>query len=283
MCGIFGFSKTTANTIRMTGPLAIFMNQRGSDSWGVTDGEHIYKAVGPITKGFRLFNLNGPTYHTRGASVGHVTAKNAHPFKVDYKGKTVIGVHNGHIHNHDALKTKYNRKQCEVDSEQIFHHLAEEKDLGELSGWGTVVWYEYPTGKPEEKVRYLSMFNHDALHIARLKSGEYVFASTKESIDIAAKVSACKIDTFFDIHKNKKYSLSEDQLLEYEEELPWCKNSYKENYSGTTGETYYKGRSCGNYNSTHLCPLPDCTNTVTSGHLICDAHFEELKADVAAV
>src|SRR5580698_6744639 len=111
MCGIFGFSRTDEVTRRMTGILADRMESRGHDSWGVTDGDFIYKETGRITEGWQELDLEGPTYHTRAASCGAVSERNAHPF--DFTGSNglrVVGVHNGHISNWQSLKTKHNRK-----------------------------------------------------------------------------------------------------------------------------------------------------------------------------
>src|SRR6185369_5475907 len=115
MCGIFGFSNTTPLTRLMTPTLAICMEQRGDHSWGVTDGEAIYKRKGSIIDTFEDCDFDGPVDHTRMATVGVVSDRNAHPFR--YEGKYIVtGVHNGHISNYAALKERYkNRSTFEVD------------------------------------------------------------------------------------------------------------------------------------------------------------------------
>lgn len=225
MCGIFGFDRTNENTRRMIPLLAVAMEMRGDDSWGVTDGHILYKHTGGIVGTYVDHGiLDSPTYHTRGASVGVVSQRNAHPFEyISYeKGKVVVHVHNGHIGNHAELKKKYpeQRKEMEVDSEHIGAHLAEELPLKEIEGWGAVVWYEYPFDHPELRQRYISCFSNPSMHVAKLATGEIVFASSDNSIKTSARLAGLEIQTFYDIKQNRKYRLALGSIHD-EGELKW--------------------------------------------------------------
>ncbi len=284
MCGLFGYSRTTRLTELMTPTLAIAMSGRGKDSWGVTDGETIYKAVGDIVDTFVDCGLEAPLYHTRAASIGAVSYRNAHPFKMEHEGRVVIGAHNGHLTNHWALKDKYARKDVEVDSEHIFIHLAENKPLSDFAGYGAVVWYEYPSNAPQDRVRYFSRFNHDALYFAKLKSGEIVFCSTKKAIDMAATLAGASIDFYYDTSPLVKYSIENDNLMQ-EGELDWAKTpiafvaSTVAGYGG--GFNHFNGHS--NWDEDRdkdKCPLNGCFSRISKEEFICKSHFSKLAADI---
>jgi asparagine synthetase B (glutamine-hydrolysing) len=190
MCGIFAFSKVTEQTIAMAPILALEMEARGDDSWGCTDGTKHEKQAVSILDGFHTFtdwkNWKSVVFHTRGASVGGVSVPNAHPFwahKTD--GKLIIGVHNGHVSNYKEMNKKYERK-CEVDSEHIFFHLAEGKNLEELNASGAVVWYD------DGKLCWMKS-SLGSLEVFTLEDNTVVICSTATPIYDAARLCGVKL------------------------------------------------------------------------------------------
>ena len=268
MCGIFQFSRTTPTTSKMTGPLAIYMEARGVDSWGASDGTLTHRSLGPITDFWSpqdVRNMNGPIYHTRHASVGAKTLRNAHPFEfAKPDGGKIIGVHNGHIDNWHVLKHKHSRETLECDSEHIFMHLAEGKSLADLDGWGAVIWYDIePTGK---KRKFCSRFgNQDNLHVAELADSTIVAASTEDSILVAARFAGIPIKQFFQIKEKVKYEILPKDFLEHQE-LDWCATPERLQ-PRTSFTTTFNPNGWGGLAG--VCLMPTCRATVGSGSAIC--------------
>jgi len=133
MCGIFGYigTKDLANKIVFDG--IKLLEYRGYDSWGVavkTGGSiEIEKKIGKIGNSkLNLSKSNIGIGHTRWATHGGVTAKNAHPHSDCQKQIAVI--HNGIIENFQALKDSLLQKGHKFISEtdtEVAAHLIEEE------------------------------------------------------------------------------------------------------------------------------------------------------------
>ena len=280
MCGLYGFSKGSDRTRFMTPILALHMESRGHDSWGVTDGDYTFKHLGQISDSFEEFWLDGAITHTRAASCGAKTIRNAHPFEfTGPDGKVIVGIHNGHVSNWQDLKVKYpERKSFEVDSEHIFAHLAEGKDVGELGGYGNLAWYEFPQGKGGPKTLKFSCFNSDNLHIAQLPEGEVVFASTARAIEEACRFGGIgeKEWFFYKIEKNKVYGIGDNNLVVLGE-LPWSKNVYHEPVAARGNS------SVGGYSSYNRgegwCLIRGCHLSCAKDDLICNKCLKRLTEE----
>lgn len=289
MCGLFGFSRTTELTRLMTPTLAISMNQRGNDSWGVTDGVTIYKDADSIVDSFVDCELEAPSYHTRAASVGGVSERNAHPFHFEDK-YIVTGMHNGHISNWSAIKDKYKRKDVEVDSEHIFMNIAEGKPVADFQGYGNVVWYEQPADKSRPMERYFSRWNSDALVFAQMSTGEIVYCSTKQAIQMAAVLAGGDISFFYKTEPLRKYyfkrnAKGEDKLYQMPEPLPWGANPVNFTYSTPVIHSHGGGTNRSRYGNDydvsgrHECPLAGCIRKITDKQLVCSECFEGIKKE----
>lgn len=252
MCGIAGFSHTTDVTRRMLPHLLWEMEGRGRDSWGATNGVDILKEVGPVTQSFEkhrkeIFGWNRAIFHTRGASTGDVTITNQHPFvfsagtpgEPDWK-RTVVGIHNGVVVNHNTLNEKYQRNFT-CDSMHIYKHLAEDRDMSEIYGWGNLAWYDYDKTHPDGYLRMLR-FNQDALEIAKLSTGEIVFCSTSAPIVRAAAMAGSSVALFYSLQNENIYS------VEFDNDKP----------------TLYHSQKKMNFGNRYDCSLSNNTNNITS-------------------
>ena len=166
MCGIFGYSfkhgkLSAARRAVLATNLARYNDERGGDSWGVCginqEGPHVSRGLGDLSdSAYELCEYNTLFAHTRSASVGDVTIKNAHPFKFG----NILGAHNGRIYNNEEIAAKYGRKYP-VDSMHIFAHLNENRSLEELVGRGTIEWINIK----DPKTVYLCKFHEGELAV----------------------------------------------------------------------------------------------------------------------
>jgi hypothetical protein len=199
MCGILGSPNLTPSVRRMLPFLGVAMESRGRDSWGCASSEgEIYKFSGIFTDNWaqvreRVEEWTGGIFHTRGASPSlndKIAAANAHPFSYPRAdGSMVVGIHNGMISNHKELDTKYERS-FPVDSQHLWAHRAAGLPWEDVVGWGNLAWWEVPTEEhqPHHPVLNLCRFNTNALEVAILEQGEYVFCSTQEPLRMAARL-----------------------------------------------------------------------------------------------
>lgn len=219
MCGIFGFSKLTPKNRELAKFLAYAMESRGDDSWGASDGEEVIKFVGPISRNFHLpAHWTRAIVHARGASVGNICERNAHPFTVERKGKApIIGIHNGGVHNYKDLSEKYPYRHCEVDSEHIFWQIAEGKPMHELRGRGTIAWFDEYN---DERLIHLVRWNLGDLEVAKTAEDGVIFCSTREPLERGGRLAKIeKLEVYQIFSDGYKYILDEDQAFNTEKKM----------------------------------------------------------------
>lgn len=134
MCGLIGY---TSNGVKadpiILRKLMKANDSRGGHSTGYYDGDSLNKVLGkshtlPMPKKSEIF-----IGHTRYATHGKKTISNQHPFQYG----SVIGAHNGVVHNYREVGEKHGLKKTEVDSQMIFSVLNKSgrlDTLGSFSG-----------------------------------------------------------------------------------------------------------------------------------------------------
>lgn len=250
MCGLLGhsFTKTFRTNITigqyasMMTMLALNMDRRGGDSWGTAQWtgswqepaiEHgmgiMARDIGSRIKLIPPIRVD----HTRRATTGGKTLENAHPFRIG----SIVGAHNGIVSNHKKLEEARGLK-WEVDSQAIFHYLAEGWDLTEIEAYGAVT---YTRDRDPGRI-YLSRFNNGQLSVAGIGEREapdaVIWASTKDALKEALVVSGLDGRAFeYSIEDGKEYYVVGGRLFVVEQDWP-IKKSYSSNHAQYYGGNY---------------------------------------------
>lgn len=149
MCGVFGYIGPRKNASEIVLSGLKDLEYRGYDSWGVAvvakDRIFVKKKAGKIGQATiaELPASNFAFGHTRWATHGGVTDKNAHPH-LDCSGEIAV-IHNGIIENYEELEKslKGHKFISETDSEVFAHLLEKNRDVRhvfqKISGLNAVV------------------------------------------------------------------------------------------------------------------------------------------------
>ncbi|MDO9463298.1 MAG: amidophosphoribosyltransferase, partial [Deltaproteobacteria bacterium] len=141
-CGVFGiYNHPEAAKLTYFGLYAL--QHRGEESAGivVSDGSKVreHKAMGLVPDVFNeaiLSNLPGhlAVGHVRYSTTGSSLLKNAQPFTVCHKGKTLALAHNGNLINARSIRSKLENEgsifQSTMDSEVVLHLIAKSAHKG---------------------------------------------------------------------------------------------------------------------------------------------------------
>lgn len=213
MCSIFGLTKSEGHITehqlelirRGFSSIASQACSRGKDSTGVSiisaSGRRMYKTLLPSNEAVSTdeWQNNVLDYitkdtisvigHTRAATTGDITTRNAHPFRYGH----IIGAHNGIISNWDELDGY--KKKMEVDSEIIFSRLSRlsYKDaLEELYGYYAVSFVDH-----RSRMLHLAKESQAPLRLSYWKNAKTLFwGSTDQILKEGLQKEGITIDTY---------------------------------------------------------------------------------------
>jgi hypothetical protein len=192
MCGLAGFSGVDiSKTAELAYLLGVLIDDRGGHAAGylTTHAERkprVGRILGKWQDARERFILEASTgdvtaLHSRFATCGGRTVREAHPFTIKRNGSPVLwGMHNGVLYNAGESARKNNRT-LNVDSAEMFELLAD-KDLDglrALQGYGAIA---YATAEHGGQVNLAKLSDDGALYVCALKEGGTVWGSTKEIV-----------------------------------------------------------------------------------------------------
>jgi predicted glutamine amidotransferase len=244
MCGICGVKTKkgqplTTNQYKRFLQLLVLNEVRGDDSTGVayvSDKVRIKKDITPAKKfvvdlihsKYKLKGTHTLLGHTRFATVGEVTKKNAHPYRI---GK-VVGVHNGMLNNYKDIYPK-----AKVDSQGIFKALDSEPTI--LNAFEKL--------QGSFAIAHLNIDDKDKLYLTRSGNplfiaetdGAYYFSSIQDSLDLILLGIGYSITQ---VEPDYCWELSKMGIKKFKVKF---KEASVITYSYPTADSYYYG---GGYN-----------------------------------
>lgn len=296
MCGIFGWQwrgdavPPRDLRVRLATLLGDRNDNRGGKSWGWAALPTANRQQVLIDKGLGLIvgeASNMATHsslmgHTRQPTTGAVVAENSHPFEIG----GLVGAHNGMVHNYEELEKKYpERKAFRVDSQHIFAHLAEGKDMKELECYGVIEWVE--TTHPDTFLLCKMTASGD-LDIVQTKHG-IVWSSNESHLLFSIRAAGMEIIKRYSVKTGEVVAVQAGKLWDLERKIEvstYSRSSYSCTNGGSTsgGGMYGFGASNEEWNERSrkrkkdknpesVCKNDVCGSPVTGG--ICTMMFDE--------
>lgn len=243
MCGIAGFCLNVEEHVdarKLSEALLKEIVSRGKDATGAAwynakQNEVRYTKAPYSAKTFvetRLplmpSGVKNVILHTRFATQGDKKYEtNNHPIVVE----NLVGVHNGHISNDDAILKAYpdHKRLGQVDSEAAFVMAKYESNplevFPEIQGRAALAWIDGDIGRE----LHLARVSGSPLCVAQTPKGSTVFASTKPLLERAMKSAGLQIEWIAELNEYEYMKIRNGAIMEYTDFKPtWVKDLEKE-------------------------------------------------------
>jgi hypothetical protein len=249
MCGLAGFAGVQADEyakLMLVFELAIGIDLRGGDAAGYVslsekEGLKYAKRVGTWVHAKPRFFESAASgemcmMHARFATCGSKGYNDAHPFAIRRNGKVVLwGAHNGMIP--DAWDSaKKHKRDCNVDSKELFELLADKNYAGiqDMTGYGVITWIE---AENPTHVKMARLTEDSDIVVVALKEGGIVWGSTMSIVQSAVESAELNIRCVYTLNDiGRVYQMQSDgvyqtactdvKLAEYFKWSGWSNNSY---------------------------------------------------------
>lgn len=234
MCGISGFSfnkellPDDKTRLMLTWSLGDGIDSRGGDSCGfmsINGTIGVGKRPGKFATAKMKFLQKAACGHTsvlhaRWATCGKTHLPHsqrldeAHPFVIKRNNRTVLyGTHNGMVDNaYDSAER--NDRRIAVDSEEIFHLLADDNYDGikKLRGYGVICFVR---ADDPEAVRIIRLSSNSDIYIVGLEDNKgIVWGSTKKIVEEAVDFADLKIEHTYNVSEiGQEYLIRNGQIF----------------------------------------------------------------------
>lgn len=185
--------------------------------------------------------------HTRYATVGDKTKRNAHPFHVG----NITLAHNGAIWNHKEVGEKYKRTY-ECDSEHLVHHMAEKLPMKDLEGYGAMEWVEDET---PENIKLMRLSYSGSLAISKIMSGgeQVGTAWSSDKFHLKSALGAARLDgiLYEEGKAGEVFEAANGILFNLKQQIEistWHTNSYQTTGWEHRGGRYFRSGGVGYWN-----------------------------------
>jgi predicted glutamine amidotransferase len=172
--------------------------------------------------------------HTRFATMGGITVRNAHPLQ----HKQTLLVHNGIIDNHKELTEKYDFNNYQVDSEALLPIVQNEdwEQLQELEGMANFIAWNQHTNR-----LYIEKHNNPLFFLNLSEMGVWACSSRQDVLDVVRDMYEPNVDVYQFLDDsmaifNIDGSFIEQKLLKFKSRVvalakPTVNSDYYNNYS----------------------------------------------------
>lgn len=224
MCGISGFVgvKHPKTRYKLVSALGEGIDARGGHAAGYVTftGEkvNVGKKLGFWSDARRSFierasRAKLSMMHARYATCGKGEITEAHPFAIKRKGRVVLwGAHNGMIYNAKQSAKKNDRKIV-VDSEEIFHLIADEdwEGIKRLEGYGVITWIY---ASDPTSIYLLRLSRSGQIYVVETKKGNIVYGSTRDIVDDAIEHAGLEFAYVYDVNVGTVYRMNQNTFWE---------------------------------------------------------------------